>query len=320
MEDRQRRVKVIVIGGGLLILAAMVLTGSLTYLQVDKLLTDRVRRFDLHHLIAAKAYRLDSLLSRAVESSILLAEDPVMNAWFQSGERDKRLQGFALQRMKRLLHEPHYQRVFAANRLTGNFWVDGASIVDRMTMDDPDDSWFYETLRSKRQYHFNIDHNRELRNTYLWINAKMLNNSGVAGVGIDITGFTGQFTGKDKLDGISFLFDRNGRLQAGLSSRPGQPLHGLFGTTIAGQILQNPDGSYVLDYTSPSGQNYYLVHAPVAAGQWILIYRIPKQRLRQVQRLIGFNSLISVLLSAVLVIMIFIFVYGLFRSRAHRVA
>lgn len=323
MRDRHKKARLFVISSGIVILVTMAVTGVLTYMQVDKLLTDRIRRFDLVNLITAKASRLNSMMNRAIESSLLLAEDPVLTAWFRSRERDNNIGEFAKKRMKKLLAKPHYHRIFAANRLTGNFWVDGATIADRMTVNDPDDSWFFTTLRSKRSFLLNIDHNRELRNTYLWINAKMRDANGVmgvAGVGLDLTGFTGQFTGKDKLGGSSFLFDRNGKLQAGMSVKQQNSMYMFFGAAVAGQILQNPDTTHVMDYSTPSGHAYFLVHTPVAAGRWLLLYKIPKNRLRRVQQLVGFNTLISSLLTAVLVSLIFVFVYGLIRAQTDRVA
>jgi signal transduction histidine kinase/DNA-binding response OmpR family regulator len=89
--------------------------------------------------------------------------------------------------------------------------------VDTLSTEDPDDIWFFEMLRSKQGYDFNIDHNKELGTTKLWINVVMLQGIepvGVAGTGVELTDFISEFMTDDTEGVSSILFDEAGMIQA----------------------------------------------------------------------------------------------------------
>jgi signal transduction histidine kinase/PleD family two-component response regulator len=89
--------------------------------------------------------------------------------------------------------------------------------VDTLSSKDPDDSWFFQMLRSKEGYDFNIDHNKELGTTKLWVNVVMLQGIepvGVAGTGVELTDFISEFMTDDTEGVSSILFDESGMIQA----------------------------------------------------------------------------------------------------------
>ncbi|MCG8478424.1 MAG: methyl-accepting chemotaxis protein [Spirochaetales bacterium] len=73
---------------------------------------------------------------------------------------------------------------------TSNYWADDFRLLEVVSREDPDDGWFFEALAMPSDYVLNLDYNRELRNTFLFVNVPIEidgRRAGVAGVGLDVS-------------------------------------------------------------------------------------------------------------------------------------
>jgi len=201
----------------LVILASSVLTSAIGYNISRRAVSRKIEEFDLVNLVTARALEIETRLGRGIESSFIFAHDAALTGWFRSAEQNTALGELALATMRTLARKGNYANVFAASATTHAFWVDGKSPpADILSQNDPDDTWFFRTMREKRPFNLNIDYNRQLDNTFIFVNVLMGdpgNPDGVAGVGIELSAFAREFSIGDSHGGKSWLIATDGRVQ-----------------------------------------------------------------------------------------------------------
>lgn len=163
--------------------------GGFSYRQTYRTLAEDV----VPDLVSARAGDAKSLveatMTAAAETGQVLAEDPVIEAWFAAGEPDNELRRLVLQRLDRLVRQHEYNHAFLVSAATGNYWADGVRLLDTVERSDPDDSWFFDALEIEADYTFNLHYNQELANTLLFVNVPIRRGAaavGVAGVGLNV--------------------------------------------------------------------------------------------------------------------------------------
>ncbi len=130
---------------------------------------------------------LETDIAKAFEAAEALVSNEALLRWF-SGDPDPVYEAVALKDLDSFMGEGRFDTSFAARKDTGDFYT-GSRLVDRLSPDDPDDSWFFDSLAMDEPMALNVDRNRELNRTLLWVNAQMRRNGqviGVAGVGLDM--------------------------------------------------------------------------------------------------------------------------------------
>lgn len=295
--------------GSLAILLATLVTGVFSYVIVERRLTAKLKRFDLMNLARYKAEQIDSRVSRNIQTSILIAQDPLLHRWFKTREQDPLLHRLAMQRLLSVRYQAGYAQVFAASRITGNFYTGLRGKVDVMTRKDPDDSWFFDAISSRKPYLLNIDSNRELGSTYIWVNAQMgdpLNPIGVAGIGDDFTGFSRLFSAVDQYGGRSWMFDKSGVLQIAEDEKLiGRKIGQVFSPAVADAVAALPGNAGVLEYETRDGEDLFLAVAAVPQAGWNVVYEIPRAAVTGVLESIAVNSMLGGLVSIACMALVF---------------
>jgi signal transduction histidine kinase len=171
--------------------------------------------------------KIIAAIQNDLSSSLLLAKSPAVLAWMQD-ESNPKLQQAAFTVLKNYQQQFSSHEYFIALAKSNNLYVNpdlntttepagSAIIIDTLSADDGDDSWFFEALASAKNYQFNVDHNKELQTTKLWINVLMKNRQGtqgVVGTGVDLTHFINQLLITDDEEIESVLIDQNGEIKA----------------------------------------------------------------------------------------------------------
>ena len=158
---------------------------------------------------------LQTEAARGAEASIVFARNLVLINWFLSDEKDPALGTFLKEIMEDLASRKGFTTSFAANVRTGNYY-DKGSYLNKLTKEDPDDSWFFDSLSAKEEVLLNVDYNAKLKTTNLWFNAQIRYQGsviGIAGVGISITDVINQF--KEAIpskNSIIFLVDQENHI------------------------------------------------------------------------------------------------------------
>ena len=138
---------------------------------------------------------IENAITRAYEASLILTNSPLIRQWFlreDSKEADE-LDFTARAQLNKLMER--YDTVFAANGKTLDFFI-GDDQIGQLSQNDPDDSWFFDAMEGNTRIASNLDYNRDLDTTMLWVNAMVPyegNFIGMAGVGMDLDRFISDF-------------------------------------------------------------------------------------------------------------------------------
>ncbi len=167
----------------------------------------------------SKAF-VEGEIAAAVETSRLLARDPAVEAWFRAGEPENDLHEVVLQRLDRLTTDADYFHAFLVSAQNGNYWAERRQLLDVVSEDDPEDSWFFDAMEMPGEYVLNLDYNPELDETLLFVNVPIVLDGtrvGVTGVGLELSGVVP--TEAAVAGGDLFLVDGDGFILA--STRDG---------------------------------------------------------------------------------------------------
>jgi HD-GYP domain-containing protein (c-di-GMP phosphodiesterase class II) len=124
---------------------------------------------------------------RAYEASSYLSKNESLIRWF-SGDDNPLVEELSLSELESFSSKNENDVAFAARSDTKQFYL-GSELADILSSSDPDDSWFYDTISMEKSININVDFNKELNRTMLWVNAKIFSENqiiGVAGIGLGI--------------------------------------------------------------------------------------------------------------------------------------
>ena len=215
--------------------------GGVSYMAAWNALDHKLKSSDLLNLVKYQAERIDGSIKKAKETALILANDSTLNAWFKGGESNKTLGKLSKEKLTNIKTTTQYATISAVNKSTNNYWANDGELIDTLNQKDNDDGWFFRTLASQEEVSIQIDFNKELNNTFVFINALMgnvTNPNGVAGVGLDLTELSEAFSKEDQFGGKNWLIDQKGVIQiANDISQIGKPIGEIFGETISSKVL-----------------------------------------------------------------------------------
>lgn len=207
------------------LLLAFALVGGLTLWAVEligqqvsaRLGEDLAERRVLWH-----RERVIGAVNREIALTIQMAESQVLKNW-AGNEANPLYRAQARQELQAFRDNFASHTIFAAFTKSLKFYYADDSVdrinlepVDTLARDNPDDSWFFDTLRDPRPYQLNVDHNADLGVTNLWINHVVRSGGralGVIGTGVPLSEFIEEFTAQ-KATGIDgLMMDAEGILQ-----------------------------------------------------------------------------------------------------------
>jgi diguanylate cyclase (GGDEF)-like protein len=163
------------------------------------------------------------LLLREITLTQKMASSPLLKAWVAS-ETDPRLLESAVAELEDYRGFYRSRSYFFAIAASGHYYFnDGSGGHDlrqaRYTLSPsiPKDGWFYETLRTVKDYQLNVDRDRHLGVTKVWINT-VLKVAGqplaVMGTGVDLSDFIKSVVSSAQPGVTNMLLDGNGAIQA----------------------------------------------------------------------------------------------------------
>lgn len=160
---------------------------------------------------------------RELTLSKKLADSAVIREWM-ARENDPELRRLALAELRSYRNFFQEHTYFVALAASHNFYFDdadsnysGREVRQVLDPGDPDDSWFFSTMSSPAPFNLNIDSNKALGVTKLWINVPVDVNGqrlGIVGTGMDLSGFIHEFIASSEPGVSAMLFDTSGAIQA----------------------------------------------------------------------------------------------------------
>lgn len=85
-----------------------------------------------------------------------------------------------------------------------------------LSPDNPADSWFYELIKQKRRVHINVNHDKELKVTKLWVDILLTDGNeilGVVGTGLNLNRVLSQLSPEESQGVTNIFVDHSGAIQ-----------------------------------------------------------------------------------------------------------
>src|SRR4051812_4462045 len=167
--------------------------------------------------------RVVQLLVREITLAQKMASSPVLKAWVKN-ESDPQARARAISELEDFRHSFRSRSYFLAIAASGNYYFNdeqgGADLHGpRYTLSPSNakDGWFYATLSKVQDYELNVDTDRHLKLTKVWINT-VLRDEGkplaVIGTGVDLSDFIQSVITTSQPGVTNLLLDKNGAIQA----------------------------------------------------------------------------------------------------------
>ncbi|MBK1672415.1 histidine kinase [Ectothiorhodospira shaposhnikovii] len=166
--------------------------------------------------------RILAPVSRDLALSMRLADSELSRRWLlDEDDADKQALFFLeAEGYRRDFRDASY---FLASALSGHYYFNGTdqpfSDRPRYTLDPdrPSDAWFFNTLEQAAAYNINVNPDLELGTTRVWLNVLVMDGDrriGLAGTGLDLSGFLQDFIQTRPVGVTPMILDRGGAIQA----------------------------------------------------------------------------------------------------------
>lgn len=281
---------------GTLVVLTIISQGIINYSTVKKTLIRDVREKQLKSFVEASQSNIQMVLEKAIETSNLLAQDPVLNTWFRQGEKDDTLGQLAKKRLDVIVEKEGYFTVFAVNQKTKNYWAEGGKLLEVISESDNDDQWYFDFLKQDKNLLLNFDYNKEMDQTLFFFNTLMgtrQNPNGVAGVGINPESIIKEFNSRKLTENSKlWIVDEQGKIQISPDKEQiGEDLGALLNDKISRRLLSGSQKEVVSD-VSLEGQNFEFARMNIGTTNFMVIAGAPTSELIAILKPIRSNTII----------------------------
>ncbi|MCX7781772.1 MAG: SpoIIE family protein phosphatase [Negativicutes bacterium] len=297
-----------------IIVIAVVMTGSISYVVTERAVVDKLKKRDLVYTMEAIAAKVDGRILRAKETARLMAHDLAIREWVAGEEQDAQLGRFAKQKLADVASQYDYNNSFIVSSITGNYWAENGQCIDVMSKDDPDDAWFFETIQAGRPVDLNIDYNSERGDTFVFINALVTSENkplAVTGVGLSLKELARDFqTYKFGERSNLWLIDRRGKIHLSEDvEHTGKDLLDFLPVPVVATILQDFDSTAgqpkIFEYQDELGNTVDIAYVSARSTDWKLIFQLPREESVAMLRTIKINAAVGSMISLALIMFIF---------------
>ncbi|WP_051296556.1 SpoIIE family protein phosphatase [Anaeroarcus burkinensis] len=301
----------------LVIMASVVLTGTMSYFVTRDAALDKLKTKDMVNIIDAVDSKIAGRIERAKETSLLLARDPAVAAWILSSEKDEMHGKIAKARLEEIYRNYDYANAFIVSAVTNQYWAEGARMIQVMSPTDPMASWFFSSLKLHKEVLLNIDYNSARQNTFIFVNALVgdVNKPiGIAGVGLSIKEFAAEFQRyKYSRNSVIWLVDEKGKIHlADEVAQNGMYLNDYMPPEVAAAIIDDKEATVknarTIDYEDAQGKVFDLAYQKMQGTDWKLVVRVPREESLTVLNSIKWNTMVASLITLALSIFVFYFV------------
>ncbi|MCX8031669.1 MAG: ATP-binding protein [Thermodesulfovibrionales bacterium] len=166
--------------------------------------------------------RIKGIIDKELTLSKHMSNSSIFRLWAKD-EKNPIYKNIALEEFE------NYRRTFVSrsaffviNRSLNYYYADEDTlgvpkIIKTVSKDKPEDVWYFITLENPNNYTLNVDYDKEVGKTNLWINVVMREKGlplGIIGTGIDISDFIREFIEKTDRGITSFILEEDGAIFA----------------------------------------------------------------------------------------------------------
>jgi hypothetical protein len=260
----------IIILASLLISLSVIITGTVSYNSTKNALISKSKAQDMVFVVKSMSAKIDGRIQRAMETSLIIARDPANIKWLSGMEKDKKLGEDVLKNIDDIAVSYDYSSTFISSVKTQHYYFKQSKHDNKNTDDvytlskgNPADNWFFNVIASNKPISLNVDYDRGMNDTFLFVNALMESEGniiGITGVGLSLYDISQEFQ-QFKVGKSSNLWmvDQNGIIQLTdtLKNR-GKDYKELVPLTVTNEINKNlknmKSDIQISEYTNSSGQ------------------------------------------------------------------
>lgn len=310
-------VKVVIIGCAAIIIALLVMSQSSIMIMRDAVV-HKLKTNDLGNLAASIGAVIEGKIDKATELSVMMASDPVTIGWLDSAERDQRAGALVREKMIGVVDGLGYNTAFLVSDVTKHYWSYHQGVfelLDTVSEQDPDDQWFFTSMAMGKRYEINIDHNKELGDTFVWINTLIGDPQSpvaVTGLGMNLSDVIDELVleeEKSKVKNDIWLVDGAGVIY--LAKDPSfreQNIADIIPEEIIAHMAS--DGSlrdnFIIDeYRGAGGGVNDIAYKRIKNTTWTLVVQIPRAESVGFLRTVTSNTIVSCIVIILLVVITF---------------
>jgi sigma-B regulation protein RsbU (phosphoserine phosphatase) len=306
------------------------------FLVMDNTVRDLRKAYAIQYTLLEKG-RILAPIQREVALTMKMVDSPVLKAWILD-ENNPILKAQALKELESYRRHFQDQSWFFVLDPSKHFYFNNAKNEyegkeNRYTLkkENPDDQWYFATLQTVPDFDLNVDYDREVKETKLWINAVIRQGDhklGIAGTGLTLERFLKEIMEKGRQDATTILIDRQGAVQAhpdesfidhdSLAKKEDErsTIFRLLGSPdeakrmrgFLDDLEQNPDSVSVANF-DVEGKSYICAGAYIPEIQWYILTLLSRRGFINV----GDFTPVAVLLIASLVIFVLVITFLLNR-------
>lgn len=304
----------VVLFASIIIIMAVIFTGSISYLITRNAIVDKLKTRDLVYTVDSITAKIDGRIERAKETSLILATDPMIIQWVSGAEQDPLLSEYAKTRINSIATDYDYSNAFLASATTYNYWAEGFKTIQVLSPEALSDKWFFDALKSGKAIDLNIDYNSGRKDTFVFVNALVgdINKPvAVAGVGLSLQSIAEEFRNyKFGQNSNLWLVDGKGKIHLSDDfNHNGKYINDFMPENVSAQIVKSMDDSssspVIIEYTNDHGETVDLAYQPTKSTEWKVVFQIPRSESIAILGNIKLNTLIASLVALLLMIFVF---------------
>lgn len=310
----------IIFVASIIISLAVIITGFLGYNNTKKSLIEKAKSQDIVFIVKSMASKIDSRISRAVETSDIFAKDPLNIEWVKGEEKDNGSGKIVLNKIKNIVNSYDYSNFFIAGVKSKHYYranLDGnennRSFI-ALSESNPEDSWFWKMLKSKKETELNLGYDTATENTFLYVNTIMGsvdNPVGITGVGMNLNEITKEFkefkVGKES---NIWMIDDKGIIQlSDIREDIGKKYNEFVPNEVVDKVENQStdivENVKVSQYSDENNKIIDYAYCKLSVSDWTLFYEIPRTESISLIDTLKTNTIINVILVLVFFMILF---------------
>jgi len=303
------------------ILLAVIITGFLGYNNTKNSLINKAKTKDIVFMVKSMASKIDGRISRAVETSCILARDPVIVEWVNGEEKDAQLGKLVLKKLNDVANSYDYSNLFMVGAKTKKYYFQENSNIKKnnkefvvLSESNPEDKWFFDRIKIKKEVVLNVNYDRAMDDSFLFVNTfigSIDNPAGICGVGLSLKDITKEFS-EFKIGQSSSLWmvDEKGIIKlSDLSDNIGKNYEEFLPSDVIKQIgnqsIPGSENVKVSEYVDTNGKIIDYAFCKLSSSNWILYYQIPRSESISLIDSLKINMICTVILVLIFFMILF---------------
>ncbi|MEK3911172.1 SpoIIE family protein phosphatase [Paenibacillus sp. FSL H7-0331] len=304
----------VMILASVLIVFSIVLIGTFVYFFTENEVVKKLKSRDLETIAESISSKVDARIDKEIETSLVFANDPTLLKWLQDGENNATLEAMVHQKTNYLHQNLGYSTTFIASTKSRHYWDENGKIIDTISEQDPDDSWFFDSIALKKASSINFDYNNELKDTFAFVNAlagPVDAPLAVVGVGINLHELSNNFASYKDGKGINlWLIDSKGSIYlSDVYEHNGKNIRDVMIDSASSDVLKQFDTTTrIFEYDSKSGERMDLISYPLKSTDLHLLVEVERNETVSFLRTIKWNTVLAVAVSMVSIVFFFYYI------------